>query len=231
MKRMSATFLEPSQMSMHFLGAFGLLALGLQMRTLGFLLLSALLVSTSSTAYFGLIGLLAVWTAMDLPRRASKVWPLLVLIVIGVSIAFLLDHFLAHGRFSEQLLFHKFQGGSGVSRLNADSLALRSFAESFGLGAGLGSARASSLPASLLATVGLPGFVVFAIFAWLVVVPVLKSQDELDRALFFGLAGVGLGWLIAVPDLNFPLFWLMAATACARPAPEPSRSISLGVVR
>jgi hypothetical protein len=229
MKRMSATFAEPSQMSMHFLGAFGFLALGLQKRTLGFLLLAALLVSTSSTAYFGLIGLLAIWTLMDLPRRAGKAWPLLVLVVIGVAVAFLLDHVLAHGRFSEQLLFRKFEAGSGSLRLNADLLALRSFTESFGLGAGLGSARASSLPASLLATMGFPGFIVFAIFVWLVVVPALKSRDEIDRALFFGLIGLGLGWVMAVPDLNFPLFWLMAATACARRTPEPEfRPVSLG---
>ena len=212
-KRMSATFLEPSQMSMHFLGAFGLIAFGLRRKVLGLWLMAALVMSTSSTAYVGLALLLLIWISLDLPTRARKVWPVAILSIVVIGIGVLIDQIYFDSAFSDALLFNKIGSASGQSRLYADELALRTLFESFGLGAGVGSARASSLPATLLATVGIPGFVCFSAVVWVVLAQANLDKTDDGRAVFFGLIGLLIGWGLSIPDLNFPLFWLLAAVA------------------
>lgn len=213
LKRMSATFLEPSQMAAHYLGALGLVALGLRKRLLGVLILAALLISTSSTAYFGLLLLMVVWVAFDLRTRAHFVLPTLAAICVIVGFAAFLDAQITDGRLAQALIFEKFDSGSGAARLNADFLAIQTLWQSYGFGAGVGSARASTLPATLAATTGVPGLLLFLTFAVIVVRQSLADTSDQGRAVSLALIGLLIGWTISIPDLNFPLFWLLAAAS------------------
>lgn len=212
-KRMSSTFLEPSQMALHLLGVFGIVGLGLRRKWLGGMVLAALMISTSSTAYFGLAILLIIWTALDLPARGLKVLPIALAILVVVPGTLVVDHLLTGGRLAEGLIFRKFEGGSGESRLYADWLAMRTFFDSYGLGVGVGSARASSIFATLAATTGIPGLLAFGAFVVAVLRGVGRSPDDRERALLFGLIGLLVGWAISTPDLVFPLFWVLAGVA------------------
>jgi hypothetical protein len=165
-KRISSLFLEPSIMSQHLLGGVGLLVFGLQRKVLGLLLLGVVLLSTSSTAYFGLLVFFSAWFLISRYQHASKKLTLVSLVLGLFILAVCLDFLLLSGQITHRLVLEKFDSGSGQVRLNADVLAFKTFIQSFGLGSGVGSARASSLGACLAATVGLPGLLVFAGFLW-----------------------------------------------------------------
>lgn len=213
LRRMSSTFIEPSQMAMHFLGAFGLAGLGLRRKWPAVLILGALLISTSSTAYFGLAILIVIWIAIDFPARGAKALPIATLILLAVVVAYAADQVFTDGRLSEGLIFRKFEGSSGKSRLHADWLALQTFLDSYGMGVGVGSARASSTLATLAATTGLPGLIALTGFLYSVFRMVWRSRDDLDRAALFGLLGLLTAWMISQPDLSIPLFWVLAGIA------------------
>ncbi|MFM2449849.1 MAG: hypothetical protein RIS44_2299 [Pseudomonadota bacterium] len=212
-KRISSLFMEPSTMSQHLLGGIGVLVFGLQRKLLGLFLLGVILLSTSSLAYFGLLGLSAVWLLTSrYTQNGGKLSLTLVLVAIvgaGVSI----DFALMSGQITQSMLFEKMDSGSGQARLNADALAVTSFIQSFGLGSGVGSARASSLPASLAATVGLPGLLLFAAFLWSSIASVYRQRSDQERAIFFGMVGLLIAWLLAAPDINIAFFWILAGLA------------------
>lgn len=235
LRRMSSTFLEPSQMAMHFLGAFGIAGLGLRRKWPAMLILSALVISTSSTAYFGLVMLLGIWIAFDLPVRGAKVLPIAAAILIVILGGVLTDYVVTGGRFVDGLIIRKFEGGSGESRLYADKVALKTFIDSFGMGVGVGSARASSVFATLAATTGLPGLIAFGGFLVTLIRVAGRSRDDEDRALLFGLLGLVVGWAISIPDLSFPLFWMLGgitAGVSGRLKPVPAvRDLSGGFPR
>jgi len=209
--RISSTFKEPSIFSMHFLGMLGLFGLGLQKKFFGVLALLGLLLSTSSTAYFGLIGLLLIWAILDLPNRVkiTLFTALMLTCLIGIVIAW--DQSTNDGKLLDQMVLNKFQSFSGKMRMRAESMALDTFYDTWGFGAGVGSMRTSSLFTTLLATAGFPGVLTFCFFICLVLHSLWGSKDEFDRALFLGIIGLIIGWLISVPDIATPLFWILAA--------------------
>ncbi len=224
-KRMSSTFIEPSIMAMHFLGMFGLLFLGQQNKVLGVAVLMALLVSTSSTAYFGLIALIGIWLITSVAAERKETFSALVVLVVCTLLALSADYVFLDGRLTQKLILEKFSGHSGEARLNADHLAFSALIDSFGLGTGVGSARASSLPASLAATVGIPGLIFFVAFLATILIPLVKSRSKLDRSIFLGMSGLLVGWMISAPDINFPVFWILAAIGSMperNPAPTPN---------
>lgn len=225
-KRMSATFVEPSILATHYLGMVALLYLGLNRKLLGGALLFALLLSTSSTAYFGLVALVAVWVFVGKSKGSgNQVFLTLGLLCLAVLLALSMDFMFANGNITDRLVLNKLEGQSGNARLNADLLALKSFYESFGFGTGVGSARASSLPASLAATVGWPGVVLFFSFVGALMVPLCRSDNREDKALFLGMTGFLIAWLISAPDLNFPVFWILAALGAHANATRPAKAV------
>lgn len=130
-----------------------------------------LLVSTSGTAYGGLAGYLlffalaATWRALT-TGRVTRLRELLlmvgVLTLLGGS-AFMLELDSAKQviRFFEQTVLDKFESRSGESRGRLNEYAWKNFLDTYGIGAGMGSARASTYALLLLSNVGLPGTVLF----------------------------------------------------------------------
>jgi hypothetical protein len=136
--------------------------------------LTLLLVSTSGTAYTGLF-LYACCVAVGLLFRVQVRGgvPQLGTLVVGVCLLFAaLGSVLAFelpvvGRvfeFFDSTVLGKLDSDSGVERGSWNQKAWSNFLETYGLGVGLGSARASSYPLVLLSNVGIIGTLLFVMF-------------------------------------------------------------------
>ena len=239
LKRIVGSFTETSSFAYATLGAFGFAAelclAGLRpgmFGTLAFGSLLLLLLSTSSTAYVATPLLLLTLYAGTLLRAVRRqttplglaLLALVPLMVIAVVAGVVLMP-AARDAVTDTLtalLFDKATSQSGLERAQWNVAALRNLWDTGGLGAGLGSVRASSFPVALLANTGLPGLVLLSGF--------------LIRLFFFGDASGGptveavrraartacLGLLLgatvsgAMVDLGLP-FFIFAALTCARP--------------
>jgi len=116
------------------------------------------------------------------------------------------------------------KGTSSLSwavRLVADMYALQVTYNTFGIGVGLGSTRASSLVSTMLSTIGVAGFASFIIMIW------RFFQNELGDYFWLKWAALGmiLNMAFGVPDLSFPLLWVPLAliAPAAQPLNRPCR--------
>jgi hypothetical protein len=223
LKRITATFWEPSLLGYSFVGCLGIFLLGGRNPRLGLLALCVLMLSTSSLGYFGLAALTMVWffTDRDASARTKGRAAVALLLVCGAFVV--ADQLLLDGVVLEDLVLEKADSSSGVGRGTADRLAIETFLESGGLGVGVGSARASSFAATLLATTGLPGLVTFLAFAITLILQCRRARDRAARELGLGLTGFLIVWIIAIPDLVQALFWMIAGIAAGhlRRLPRP----------
>jgi hypothetical protein len=104
----------------------------------------------------------------------------------------------------------KSEGISFASRVAADWDAFTLFKNTYGIGAGLGSSRHSSLVMTLLCTVGIVGTTLFA----MVVCKIVKSfpgrrAPSMLQMSFWSLVGLLVAQSIAVPDINRPVLWAL----------------------
>jgi hypothetical protein len=214
MQRMSASFLEPSLLGFHFLSAFALFGLGLRYRALGALLLLCMLISTSSSAYAGLLLLFPV--AVLLLARQSDGRAPLVLAVFAVSVgaAYLADLVWMHGAISNSFLTDKMSSTSGIDRSRTAWLALDTVRDSWGLGVGVGSSRVSGLPMTLASTVGLPGLICLAGFLTRLIGSCLARRDQLGNSFALAIAALIIVWILSIPDLALPYVWILCGLAC-----------------
>jgi hypothetical protein len=199
-----------------------------------------LLLSTSATAYAGLIGYLTflagvrLWKAMfgQRIRRVTFVAALLLFLVsaAGIAYAFELRPAMAVARFIEFTIFKKMDSPSGVERSIWNAHAWATFLDSYGLGAGLGSARASSLVLVLLSNVGLVGTVLFGGFVF----EVLRSRSSTQgsatvhaarQAVVASLIAAAISG--AVYDMGICFYAFCAAASCGAVAHAASR-VQLG---
>lgn len=108
----------------------------------------------------------------------------------------------------------------GPARTQADAQALALLGQSYGLGVGMGSNRASSFLTTLLGNVGVPGFLLFfAAFIYQLRVLGRRALWLRDAPSMFFLGGsisVLISMVIAIPDQNWPVLWamLMGGFAC-----------------
>jgi len=220
-KRITATFWEPSLLGYNFVGCLGIFLLGARNTRLGLLALCVLLLSTSSLGYFGLAALIGVWLCVDRAATASSKWRV-ALGLAAVCVAFVIaDRLYTGGVVLDELVLNKAESSSGVGRSTANHLALQTFLESGGLGVGIGTTRASSFAATLLATMGLPGFIAFMAFATTLILQCRRAGDRESRELGLGLTGFLIVWLIAIPDVVQALFWLIAGVAAGHLRRQP----------
>lgn len=216
-KRIVGSFTEASSFGGLTIGYFAftsrLWLLGCSRRFTGFLaLLSliAILFATSSTGYVGLLGYLAVAYAEVLlrviSRPSTKQMQLFVLIgpplVLVVGLAIALSDSLsssAHDLF-DMFLFEKLSSQSGVERSSWNANALQNFIDTFGLGVGNGSGRASSFVIAALSGLGIFGMVPFTIFFF----KILYGQSTAPQS-SFEVAG-------PVAAKSMCLAWVIGAT-------------------
>jgi hypothetical protein len=231
LKRITSTFWEPSLLGYSFVGCLGIFLLGGRHIALGLLALCVLLLSTSSLGYFGLAALVLVWIFSDRAASARMKWRV-ALSLAAVCVLFVVaDQVFLDGVVLEDLVLNKAESSSGVGRSTADRLALVTFMESGGLGVGVGTTRASSFAATLLATTGLPGFIAFMAFAYTLVNALRRAGDRESRELGLGLTGFVIVWIIAIPDLVQALFWMLAGVATGHLQRQPAAAAEPAVAQ
>ncbi|MFZ5890675.1 MAG: hypothetical protein ACOY0T_06455 [Myxococcota bacterium] len=201
--------------------------------SLALLSLLLLLISTSTTAYAALtlyLGACAAWALGHvylygkLPRaQALAGW----IIAGGLTLAcvsLIWPHvFLRVFEFAELTVLSKMQSSSGVERNSWNQQAWSNFLDTFGVGVGLGSARASGFALVLLSNVGIFGTLMFLAFLKAVwgsqtSAPNLSASERgvclaARQAVFAALAAALVSG--AVFDLGMA-FYIFAAAASVR---------------
>jgi len=180
-KRIVGSFVEASSFGGVTMGYFAftgrLWLLGLYPRltaTLTLLSLTATLFATSTTAYVGLAVFLSVTyldilirTACGRSTRQMRLFAVgapLLFAILALAVA-LSDTYSEMVRdLLDTFFFNKLSTASGQERSAWNSMALQSFFDTLGFGFGNGSGRASSFVISSLASLGLFGSALFAMF-------------------------------------------------------------------
>ena len=238
LKRIVGSFTETSAFAYATLGVVGFTGRlwigGFRARLTGIIAAASfmlLIFSTSSTAY----GALPLLSAILFLVAARLVWrgragrnaavftiaaPLAILLA-ALAIRLHPAAWNSVHDYVDLLLFDKSASQSGIERGRWNTTAIRNFIETFGLGAGVGSVRASSFPIAVLANLGVVGATAYSLF----LAHVLTGAQDGDphAALLRAAARMGcIGLLSAailsgtLVDLGLP-FFIMAGLATASP--------------
>jgi hypothetical protein len=236
-KRIVGSFVEASSFGYctvgYFAFAMSLLISGVAPRlTLCLSVLSfiVLLFSTSTTAYVGLTVYLFfqfVVIAFKFVFRPLRLQAIVFLIGLPIALALVVvmtclsDASYAYvADLLNELVLNKMSSSSGIERSSWNTQAIENFLDTYGLGVGNGSVRASSFPIALLASLGFLGSVTYALFLlkmWfrrrMPAPPAIAAAQTAARS-------ACLAWLIAATtsgsfiDLGLP-FFAIAALGCA----------------
>lgn len=195
-----------------------------------------LLFSTSSAALavFPILMLVLYGTALQLSvthaRPMSTVMvaivPLFVIVAFfGVMLIPTVSSTLSE--YISDSVFDKLSTDSGVERSGWNATAMQNFMDTWGMGVGVGTARASSLLFALLSSVGLIGFLCYLLmFASIITASGSKVRSmEADLALAARNACLGclIGDLLVATTIDQGLlFYLFAAAAVSATAPARS---------
>lgn len=201
-----------------------------------------ILLSTSSTGYVALPVCLGFLYAGALLRmlhgNATKtdtgfvlLSPLMGLIVL---LAILLNHEWREAiqDFLGTFILNKSLSQSGIERGRVNVEALQTFFDTMGLGAGLGSVRASSFLLACLSNLGAIGSLLLAGFIGSVLLGSHRDDSDATHVVRSAARCGCLGLLVAgtisgaLIDLGLP-FFAMAALACARPGEARRRRPSM----
>jgi hypothetical protein len=196
-------------------------------------LLVLLLVSTSATAYVCLGLTFAFLTARHVASTggwAGAVAMGMIGLIGCVAILVILLAFPEVARtlsfFFDDTLLSKVESSSGRERSSWNAIAWQNFVETWGLGTGIGGARASSYLLVLLSNVGVFGLICFLAFVGLVLLtPTPKRLDEVDRSIVRASRAALFTALVAATTIatvyEMPaIFYMLAAAVAALTAPE-----------
>ncbi len=176
MRRLIGAFSEPSSYAYYTVGLFGFwLRYWFGARSAGaaamLLVVIVLLArSTSSAAWLTATAFLALFAVLQIHRvgrnpRAALLYVSLVCLVpaAAATIALAYSFVPLVSGLLDQLVFGKLETRSGVERMTWNLQALRNFAETYGLGAGMGSLRGSGW---LFVTLGSLGTLGTGLYLW-----------------------------------------------------------------
>jgi hypothetical protein len=253
-KRIVGSFTEASAFGAITLGYFAftgkLWLLGVYPRLSGILALlslTALVFSTSTTAYVGVSVLLfycyletlvlALWRPVTRYMVFFLVGAPLVALVSITAIA-MNDSYSSYIQgLLNTMVLNKMSTDSGVERSSWNRQALQNFFDTYGFGAGNGSVRASSILFGIPASLGVVGTLFFSLFFAKLFLGKPKGVQfgRVDDAFRLAAKYACLAWFIsgatsgAVIDLGLG-FFAVAAFACANPVraveSEPALAIS-----
>lgn len=238
LRRIVGSFTETSAFSYATVGSLGFTArlwlAGYKPRLTGALSLASLCllaVSTSTTAYAAtpvLLGLLYAGSLVRVARGPASVAEFsflaiapLALLLAGLAVALTPSAVSALSGFLDVAIFQKSTSQSGLERAQWNQTAFQNFLDTFGLGGGLGSIRASSFALAVLSNLGVVGIVGFA--AFLALVFFAKPNRTGSDLQFAGSASARIscaGLLIAamvsgaLVDLGL-MFYVFAGLVCA----------------
>jgi O-antigen ligase len=190
------------------------------------LVLTALVLTVSTTGYACLatIGLGGIFFAARRTFGKRGVAPLkliLLLAVLTTIIPLLLVTNFGHtvSKVFDSVFINKVDSESYRERSLWNDLALQSAKDTYYMGAGWGSVRASSFICSLLGGIGLPGTLLFFYFLYRLARPALSPRryahyDLYDRSLF-AIAVMMVALALAGADPVEPLIWMLFGVAAA----------------
>lgn len=257
LKRMIGGFPEASAFGYFSLGLFAFwfvfwLATPRSRLVVVMLVISAVAVlrSTSSASYVAMLAYLAtaglIWGATVFGRQMDRrnlmiaIFAVLVAWLGALAIFASYEYVASVQAFLDRALFNKLEGASGVERLSWNAQALQNFFDTYGLGAGLGSVRASSWLMATLASIGVIGTGLFVAFIYTVVAPVPAQLRRDPRfAVVRALQSSCVALLIsacltgATPDLGLLFFTVCGLAAGLRRGAilEASHSAPLSATR
>ena len=105
----------------------------------------------------------------------------------------------------------KSDSGSFINRSASDVYALQLLAQTYGVGVGIGSNRASSMLASLFSTVGIAGVLAFGMFY----VRLFASLSDEDAWLRWAAFALLANMCLDISDVTMPMLWLPTLLAIA----------------
>jgi hypothetical protein len=154
-----------------------------------------------------------------MPRTATVMTLLAVCVPVAVAIGVLAYETVpSFNAYLNRLLFAKLETASAEERMSWNAQAFRNFLDTWGLGAGMGSVRASNFIIACLASLGVIGTALYAIFLFLFAqTPISHLTGErhvIVRALRAGCLALLIRAVItkATPDLEL-LFFAMGGMA------------------
>lgn len=195
----------------------------------------ALLFSTSSTAYAGLLGFTVALYLMIAAKfisspisRQTAVFLIFMPVLSGIVVVLICLNeplYLYLRDLLNIFVLGKMSTSSGIERSTWNAQAIQNFLDTFGFGTGNGSVRASSFPIAVIANLGSIGAMIYGAF----LVSIWRSGRALASRERLAIQGAArsacLGWLIAATasggfvDLGLS-FFAFAALACT-PLPAP----------
>jgi hypothetical protein len=239
MKRIVGSFTEASVFARSTLGAASfsgtLWLCGIRRGLTGTLAassLAALVLSTSSTGLGGffVVAALLYATALSLFGRTAKsattvftvVFVPLIAVTAVLVVAITPSLSTTAMDYLNLVIFNKSVSDSGIERDSWNAVAAHNIIDSYWLGLGIGTVRASSFIIALLASVGIPGALLYGTFLW----GVLRKKGgqpgnfshDVHLAARNGCLGLLLGDMLAGPVVDQGvIFYMMAALATATP--------------
>ena len=190
----------------------------------------ALILSTSSTAYFGVlvVGVYGVIHAMlDTDKRRRDRGLVVILFGAVMALGCLAVVFTSSAGFAgklrgmiESVTIYKGQSDSASIRTILSDSSVQNAADTYLLGTGYGSARSSGLVYQLLGTVGLPGMLLFVLAMWPLLGRAFRrlrtGEDAVSAAGSFALLATLAAMGVSGSDLALPnMIWAYAAIAAA----------------
>jgi hypothetical protein len=182
---------------------------GKAIRALFALVASGMVASTSSLAILLLspIPLLIRYSPFRFPwyldlRQTRRIG--LMLFFSAVPLIFVALFFSGYREVLTVLTVSKGESGSFINRTAADLYSLQLLLQTYGLGVGLGSNRASSLLATLLSNVGIAGTVVFLMFYFRLFAGLPEQYTWFRWAAF----ALFLNAVLSISDATMPLLWM-----------------------
>lgn len=248
MKRIVGSYTEASVFARSTLGVLGfagtLWLCGLRPRLTGAvagLSLVLIVLSTSSTGLAGTPVMLLLLYAFAFarliqgnagPQETTFAFGAPV-IGLAVVLLLLLDPETAAKIYGyvDLVVLNKASSDSGIERSSWNVISFQNFLDSWGLGVGLGTARASSFAVALLASVGIPGALFYAVFVFECFLrprgqPGSREAD-IAAAVRNGYAGLLIGDLLVGPIIDQGFFFCMLAGLAAAIRPRASNAPEL----
>jgi hypothetical protein len=245
--RISGTFSETSAFSAFSLPLFvfclNLWMLGWRPKLAGALAvvtLGLLLISTSGSAYVGVAAYLVVllFSRPSLVTRAAaarkhRMWIIAACAgVLGTLYVILFLPAVANALidFVDTTILSKAGSSSGVERMGWNAQGMTNFFDTYGIGVGLGSIRASSFLVVLLGSLGVVGTFCYAMFVGKsLLLPVSADYPLTERAVCYAARHAMMAALIVacISGAVFELgscFYLFAAAAAALPMRARTRA-------
>lgn len=111
----------------------------------------------------------------------------------------------------DTVLLNKLASGSAKVRHRSNERAVQIVKDTWGMGAGLGSNRASSFMASLISNTGVPGLLLFVGMLGTLTWRYLGSRNLLTDGQLFTVTALWtatLAMTLAIPDMNLPVYWV-----------------------